>query len=143
MAHSLQAIQHLPLELVHRIADQLIGIKEWVAIFEEPDTPPPQTGYYNFALPTRKVDFIGLRTLPSLATASRFFLEPALDTLWDTLPDYGILVYVLPKDAWVVDVIDDGGQPELPPEFRCPLFQHVVLYISRHWSNIALTPKSV
>ena len=143
MAYSLHPVQHLPPELIRRIADQLIGIKEWVAISKEPDTPPLQTGYCDFALPTRNVDFIGLRTLPSFATASRFFLEPALDALWDTLPDHGILVYVLPKDAWVVDVIDDGGQPELLPEFRFPQFQYVVLYIPRHWSHIALTPKSV
>ncbi|KAM5542204.1 hypothetical protein V8D89_004077 [Ganoderma adspersum] len=115
MAHFLHPAQRLPPELIRRISDQLVGIKEWVTISKESDTPPLETVYY-FAPPTRKVDFIGLRTLPSLARASRFFLEPALDALWDTLPDYGILVYLLPRDAWAVDVIDELGRP---------LFQYV------------------
>ncbi|PIL29896.1 hypothetical protein GSI_07806 [Ganoderma sinense ZZ0214-1] len=125
MAHSLRPVQRLPPELVRRIADQLVGIKEWVTISREAETPPPETPGYCPRRPARKVDFIGLRTLPSLATTSRFFLEPALDALWDTLPDYGILVHLLPKDALAVDVMDELESPNLPEEFRSPLFQYV------------------
>ena len=70
--------------------------------------------------------FLQLRTSPSLARTSRFFLEPVLDALWDTLPDYGILVRLLPKDAWAADVMHGVGQEGVPPEFRGPSFQYVV-----------------
>lgn len=87
MVHSLRPVQRLPPELVRRIADQLVGIKEWVTISEDnSDTPPPETP--DDAPPVRNMDYIGLRTMPSLATTSRFLLELTLDALWDTLPDY-------------------------------------------------------
>ncbi|KAI1784279.1 hypothetical protein LXA43DRAFT_930294, partial [Ganoderma leucocontextum] len=115
-------VHRLPLELVRRIGDQLVGIKQWAA-----DTPPPaQTTQFAPPARTQVVDFIGLRTLPSLATASRFFLEPALDALWDTLPDYGILVYLLPRDAWAVETVDPPGPGRVfPDDERRPRFQYV------------------
>ena len=110
MAHSLHPVQYLPPELIRRIADQLIGIKEWAIVFKEPETPSGETsGNAEPASPARRVNFIGLRTLPSLARTSRFFLGPVLDALWDTLPDYGILVRLLPKDAWAADVMHGVG----------------------------------
>lgn len=128
MTHFLHSVQRLPQELVRKVADELVGIKEWVTIPGK-DPPPPTAGeYYSPEPPLRKIDFIGLRTMPSLATVCHIFLEPTLDALWPwaTLPDYGILVYLLPKDAWAVDVIDDMGDPFLSPEERSPLFQYVV-----------------
>ncbi|KAI1790422.1 hypothetical protein LXA43DRAFT_1182464 [Ganoderma leucocontextum] len=127
MANFLHPVQRLPPELVRRIADQLVGIREWVTLSkpEYPDTPPPEWTREYCAPPVRRIDYIGLRTLPSLATASHFFLEPTLDALWDTLPDYGILVYLLPRDAWAVDIVDELEDPNIPPEHKGPPFQYV------------------
>ena len=131
MAHSIHPVQRLPPELIRRIGDQLVGIKEWVTISQEslPDALSPSLNVPEYFVrpPARKIDFIGLRTMPSLATASRFFLEATLDALWDTLPDYGILVYLLPKDAWAVDEVVEGlDNPNIPLEIRGPPVQYVV-----------------
>ncbi|PIL30709.1 hypothetical protein GSI_06877 [Ganoderma sinense ZZ0214-1] len=114
MASALCSAQHLPIELVRRISDHLVGIKKW-----ETDAPLPKWMNAEYARPSRdrEMDFIGLRTLPSLATTSHFFLEPALDALWYTLPNYGILVYLLPRDAWTVDSVADEP-PDIPEEER-------------------------
>ena len=64
------------------------------------------------------MDFIGLRTLPSLATTSHFILEPALDALWDTLPNYGILVYLLRRDAWAVTSGLPNEPDDMPDEVK-------------------------
>lgn len=118
MASTLHSLQYLPSELIYRIADELVGIKKW-----ETDEPMPKwTNEY--APPTRKMDFIGLRTLPSLATTSHRFLEPALDALWGTLPSYGVLVHILPRDTWKVRTVHDPD--EIPPEQRNPPVHYVV-----------------
>ena len=77
----------LPPELLRKVGDALISIREWTT--------------------DQRVDYIGFRTLPVLARTSQFLREPALDALWDTLPNYGFLVYALPQDAWEVDIVDD------------------------------------
>ena len=65
MAHSLHPVRRLPPELIRRIADQLIGIKEWATIFKGPETPSGETsGNAEPASPARRVNFVGLRTLP-------------------------------------------------------------------------------
>ena len=81
------SIFSLPPELLRKVGDALIGIQEWTA--------------------DQRIDYIGFRTLPVLARTSQFLREPALDALWDTLPNYGFLVYALPQDAWEVDIVDD------------------------------------
>ena len=117
-------VHRLPPELVRKIGDHLIGIKQWA-------TDAPRTiQTAQFAEPGLDVDFIGLRTLPSLATASRFFLEPALDALWDTLPDYSILVYLLPRDAWAVQTVNPGSRFSFSDDDRSPKFQYLVRIVS-------------
>ena len=118
-------VHRLPPELVRKIGDHLIGIKQWA-------TDAPRTiQTAQFAEPVLDVDFIGLRTLPSLATASRFFLEPALDALWDTLPDYSILLYLLPRDAWAVQTVNPGSRFSFSDDDRSPKFQHLVRIVSK------------
>ena len=113
MASAPCSVQHLPLELVRRITCHFIGIKKW-----ETDEPLPKWTNDSYAPPIRKMDFIGLRTLPSLATTSHFFLEPALDALWDTLPNYGILVYLLRRDAWAVTSGLPNEPDDMPDEVK-------------------------
>lgn len=121
------SICFLPPELVRMISDHLIGIKEWAA---DTTYPPAETREFDSStgsdweqpttLASRLVDFVGLRTLPSLAVASRCFLEPALDALWDTLPGYNVLVYILSRDAWAAETqVNYSGD-------RGPSFQYIV-----------------
>ncbi|KAI9058490.1 hypothetical protein FKP32DRAFT_1742248, partial [Trametes sanguinea] len=57
---------------------------------------------------TSQDDGKGGNTLLILARTSRAFHEHALNAIWETIPDYGPLVYTLPGDAWAVG--------ESPPE---------------------------
>ncbi|TBU31481.1 hypothetical protein BD311DRAFT_120319 [Dichomitus squalens] len=82
----------LPPELLRLIGDALLGIQEWTA--------------------DENIDSIGLRTLPVLARMAHFLCKPALDALWDTLPDFGVLVYLLPRDAWDMETVDVSRAPQ-------------------------------
>jgi hypothetical protein len=53
-------------------------------------------------------DALGLRALVALSVSCKIFHEPALDTLWHTLPGWAPLVKCLPQDAWEVK-IEDGN----------------------------------
>ncbi|OJT09908.1 hypothetical protein TRAPUB_13651 [Trametes pubescens] len=52
----------------------------------------------------------GFATLLAVAITSRFFHEHALNAIWNTLPGYSMLLYTLPRDAWIAEVKPLGQQ---------------------------------
>lgn len=80
---NMSALQKLPQEALTIICDFLL--------------PPDRAEDYGYT-------YTGLATLLALASTSRLFHEHALNTVWNTLPGYSLLVYTLPRDAWTAKV---------------------------------------
>ncbi|OSC97207.1 hypothetical protein PYCCODRAFT_1472010 [Trametes coccinea BRFM310] len=59
--------------------------------------------------PTTSDDDLGGNSLLVLARTSRAFHEHALNAIWETIPNYSVLVYTLPRDAWS----EEARPPEL------------------------------
>ncbi|TBU45635.1 hypothetical protein BD309DRAFT_1079224 [Dichomitus squalens] len=108
----------LPPGLLRLLGDALLGIQEWTA--------------------DEKIDSIGLRTLPVLARTAHFLCEPALDALWDTLPDFGVSVYLLPRDAWDMETVDVSRAPQ---SFHYVARQNLYcIYSGSHPSSVHYPP---
>lgn len=80
---NMSALQRLPQEALAIICDFLL--------------PPDRGEDYGYT-------YTGLTTLLALASTSRLFHEHALNTVWNTLPCYSLLIYTLPRDAWTTKV---------------------------------------
>lgn len=42
--------------------------------------------------------------LVALSTTSRLLHEHAINAIWNTLPDFSMLIYTLPGDSWTAEV---------------------------------------
>ncbi|KAL0950623.1 hypothetical protein HGRIS_007415 [Hohenbuehelia grisea] len=56
-------------------------------------------------------DTINFTTAISLATTCRAFMDPALNKIWHTLPEFDILLSLFPEDSWVLrDAVEEFVQ---------------------------------
>lgn len=46
-----------------------------------------------------------------LASSCRLFYQPAIETIWSFIPQFAILLYTLPQDAWVAEETTDWPRP--------------------------------
>ncbi|PIL28765.1 hypothetical protein GSI_08809 [Ganoderma sinense ZZ0214-1] len=93
----------LPPEALHRICEILIATKT------------PAVNRRSYGQPN--CYYVGLQTVLSLARTSRALHEHAADTLWNTIPSFGVLVYTLPRDIWSYETLGLGDEedPEAGP----------------------------
>ncbi|KAI0754859.1 hypothetical protein C8Q80DRAFT_1141472 [Daedaleopsis nitida] len=90
-------LESLPAEMLQRVCDQLMRL--YRGYYDEDDDSdsdsedPPKSRYE------------GLDGIISLTRTSRRLHEHAINALWHTLPGYGFLVFLLPQDAWVQQVV--------------------------------------
>lgn len=79
-----------------------------------------------------KYRHVGSRTIAALAVTARLFLEPALDTLWNTIPDIAILFFALDKEAYSErQVWRQGRLIESHRQFASLLFHRIFTFANR------------